>query len=168
MKKIAILIENQFDARELIYPYYRLQEEGYQVDFLGSDKDTVYTAKSGLTEKSTLATSDVSASDYDGLVIPGGFSPDYMRRSKDTVNFVKEMDKLEKPIGAICHGPWLLASAANIKGKKLTAYPSIKDDVVNAGAIWQDETLVVDGHYVTAQTPKDLPKFVVELVKLLE
>ena len=105
MKKIAILIENQFDARELIYPYYRLQEEGYQVDFLGSDKDTVYTAKSGLTEKSTLATSDVSASDYDGLVIPGGFSPDYMRRSKDTVNFVKEMDKLEKPIGAICHGP---------------------------------------------------------------
>ena len=165
MKKIAILIENMFDARELIYPYYRLLEAGFLVDLVGSDEDTVYTAKSGLTEKSTHASRDVDASDYDGVVIPGGFSPDYMRRSEATKKFVRDLDEQNKTIAAVCHGPWLLASSANIKGKNVTSYPSIKDDLINAGANWHDEGVVVDANYITSRTPADLPAFLMAIIE---
>ena len=131
MKKVAILIENLFDERELIYPYFRLLEEGFEVHLIGSEKDTVYTSKSGVTEKSTHSSGEVSAKNYDGVVIPGGFSPDNMRRTKATVDFVREMDKSKKLIAAICHGPWMMASACDLKGKKVTSFFSIKDDFRN-------------------------------------
>ena len=160
MKRIAILVENLYDDFELYYPYYRLLEEGFTVDLIGVKKGEAYKSKHGLPAMTTHAITDVKASDYDGLVIPGGFSPDYMRRSKDIIEFVRNLDALEKPIASICHGPWLMISACNIKGKKLTCYHSIKDDVVNAGALYVDEAVVVDGHYITSRTPKDLPVFV--------
>lgn len=160
MKRIAILVENLYDDFELYYPYYRLLEEGFTVDLIGVKKGEAYKSKHGLPAITTHAITDVKASDYDGLVIPGGFSPDYMRRSKDIIEFVRNLDALEKPIASICHGPWLMISACNIKGKKLTCYHSIKDDVVNAGALYVDEAVVVDGHYITSRTPKDLPVFV--------
>ncbi|HHX55593.1 MAG TPA: type 1 glutamine amidotransferase, partial [Clostridiales bacterium] len=159
MKKIAILLENLFDERELVYPYYRLLEEGFEVDLIGSNKDTIYTSKSGLTEKSTHASNEISAKDYDALVIPGGFSPDYMRRTKATVDFVRDMNKANKPIAAICHGGWMLASAIDLKGKKVTSFFSIKDDLVNAGAEYLDEEVVVDGNIISSRSPKDLPAF---------
>ena len=130
MKKIAILLENLFDERELIYPYFRLLEEGYEVDLIGTKKLTDYASKVGLVETSTHSSAEISSKDYDAVFIPGGFSPDFMRRSKATVDFVKDMDKEEKLIAAICHGPWMLASCCDIKDKKVTSYSSIKDDLV--------------------------------------
>lgn len=167
MKKIAILLENLFDAREFIYPYYRLLEAGYEVDLVGTDKDTVYTSKSGFSEKSTHASKDVNSEDYDALVIPGGFSPDFMRRCESTLKFVSEMDYAKKPIASICHGPWMLASSADIKGKNVTSYSSIKDDLINAGANYVDEGVVVDGHLITSRTPDDLPAFLMAIIEMV-
>jgi len=167
MKKIAILIEDLFNERELIYPYYRLLEEGYEVHLVGPKKDAVYTSKSGLTEKSTHASNEISAEDYDAVVIPGGFSPDFMRRTKATVDFVREMDKLNKPVAAICHGGWMLASACNLKGKKVTSFFSIKDDMVHAGAEYVDEEVVVSGNIITSRNPNDLPVFLKTIIEKL-
>jgi len=165
MKKVAMLIENMFDDRELIYPYYRLQEEGFEVHLIGKKKDAVYTGKSGVTEKSTHASDEVSVDDYDALVIPGGFSPDYMRRTPASVNFVRAMNEAEKVVAAICHAPWMLASAGAIEGKKVTSFFSIKDDLINAGAEWLDEEVVVDGNIITSRSPKDLPIFLKTIIE---
>ena len=167
MKRIAILIEDLFNERELIYPYYRLLEEGYEVHLVGPKKDAVYTSKSGLTEKSTHASNEIRAEDYDGVVIPGGFSPDFMRRTRATVDFVREMDKLNKPVAAICHGGWMLASACNLKGKKVTSFFSIKDDMVHAGAEYVDEEVVVSGNIITSRNPNDLPVFLKAIIEKL-
>ena len=167
MKRIAILIEDLFNERELIYPYYRLLEAGYEVHLVGPKKDAVYTSKSGLTEKSTHASNEISAEDYDAVVIPGGFSPDFMRRTKATVDFVREMDKLNKPVAAICHGGWMLASACNLKGKKVTSFFSIKDDMVHAGAEYVDEEVVVSGNIITSRNPNDLPVFLKTIIEKL-
>jgi protease I len=167
MKKIAILIEDLFNERELIYPYYRLLEAGYEVHLVGPKKDAVYTSKSGLTEKSTHASNEISAEDYDAVVIPGGFSPDFMRRTRATVDFVREMDKLNKPVAAICHGGWMLASACNLKGKKVTSFFSIKDDMVHAGAEYVDEEVVVSGNIITSRNPNDLPVFLKTIIEKL-
>lgn len=168
MKKIAILIENLFDERELIYPYYRLLEAGYDVHLVGPTKDTVFASKAGVSERSTHASSEISAEDYAAVVIPGGFSPDNMRRTPATVDFVREMDQAQKPIAAICHGGWMMASACDLKGKKLTSFFSIKDDLVNAGATYLDEAVVVDGHLITSRTPRDLPIFLKTIIEKLE
>lgn len=168
MKKIAILLENLFDERELIYPYFRLLEEGYEVDLIGSEKDTSYSSKLGLKETSSHSSKEVDAKDYSGVIIPGGFSPDYMRRCKATVDFVKEMDREGKLIGAICHGPWMMASSCDLKGKNITSFHSIKDDLINAGANYIDEEVVVDGNLITSRTPKDLPVFLKTIIKELE
>ena len=166
MKKIAILIEDLFDERELIYPYFRMLEEGYQVDLVGPEKDKVFSSKTGLTEKSTKASSEVNAEDYDAVIIPGGFSPDLMRRTEATKEFVRQMDKAGKPIAAICHGPWMMASCCDLKGKRVTSFFAIKDDLVNAGATYVDEE-VVDGHLIPSKTPKDLPAFCKAIIELL-
>jgi len=159
MKRVAVLIENLFDEKELIYPYFRLLEEGYEVHLVGSEKDQAYHSKSNYSEKSTHSSKEVKAEDYDGVVIPGGFSPDFMRRNEHTINFVKEMDRLGKPIAAICHGPWMLASCCDLKGKKVTSFFAIKDDLIHAGAEYVDAEVVVDGNLITSRTPKDLPAF---------
>jgi len=168
VKKIAILVADLYDDNELYYPYYRLLEEGYQVDLIGALSNTTYKSKHGLPAVTTHAAKDVFAKDYDGLVIPGGFSPDYMRRSSDIVAFSKDMDKLQKPMAAICHGAWLMASACDLKNKNMTCFFSIKDDIIHAGANYLDEAVVVDGHLVTSRTPKDLPVFVKTFISVLE
>lgn len=164
MKRVAILIENFFDEKELIYPYFRLKEAGYEVHLVGSEKDKMYTGKSTYSEKSTHSSEDVKAEDYDAVVIPGGYSPDHMRRNQATINFVKEMDRLGKPIAAICHGPWMMASCCNLKGKKMTGFFSIKDDIVNAGAEYVDAEVVVDKNLITSRNPKDLPAFLKAII----
>jgi len=167
MKKIALLIENLFDDKELLYPYYRFQEEGYQVDLIGTDKDTIYKSKFGLPMKSDYASSDVTAEAYEALFIPGGFSPDYMRRSNATIAFVKAFDQLKKPIVSICHGPWLMISGCNLKGKNVTGFHSIRIDLENAGAIYHDQEVVIDGHLFTSRTPNDLPALLKSIIKHL-
>lgn len=156
MKKVIVLIESNFNEMELIYPYFRLLED-YEVHLVGTDKDVAYASAAGLKMKSTHASRDINAQDYAGLFIPGGFSPDYMRRSPETKALVKALDDAGKPIAAICHGPWLLASSLDLKGRKLTSFMSIKDDLVHTGANWVDEELVVDKNLYTSRTPMDLP-----------
>lgn len=168
MKKIAVLLEEMFDERELIYPYYRLLEEGYEVNLIGTKKDTMYSSKAGYSQKSTHSSLDISSKDYDAVVIPGGFSPDYMRRCKATVDFVRDMNSENKLIAAICHGPWMLASCCDIKGKKVTSFYSLKDDLINAGAEFVDEEVVEDGNLITSRNPNDLPAFLKAIIKKLK
>lgn len=168
MKKVAILLENLFDEREVIYPYYRLLEEGYEVDLVGTKKNAKYSSKVGLIETSTHSSEEISSKDYEAVVIPGGFSPDYMRRCKATVDFVKDMDRENKLIAAICHGPWMLASCCDMKGKNVTGYHSIKDDLINAGGRYIDEAVVEDGNLITSRTPKDMTAFLKAIINHLK
>ncbi len=168
MKKVALLVADLYDDKELIYPHIRLQEAGFQVDLIGDKKNHAYKSKHGLPTVTNYAAGEVSANDYDALVIPGGFSPDYMRRSKDIVNFAKAMNDHKKPIAAICHGPWLMISACDLTNRRLTGFHSIKDDIENAGAKYLDEPVVIDGNFITSRTPKDLPAFAKAIIKALE
>ncbi|MDO5725700.1 MAG: type 1 glutamine amidotransferase domain-containing protein [Tissierellia bacterium] len=166
MKKIGILIENQFDEQELIYPYHRLREN-FEVILIGSKADTEYTSKSGLKFRSDIASSDVNPKEIGGLIIPGGFSPDYMRRCDATIALVKKLNEQNTLIGAICHGPWVLASAIDLKDLDITSFYSIKDDLINAGANWIDKEVVRSQNIITARTPKDLPKFMLKFLSAI-
>lgn len=165
MKKVAILLENLFDEQELIYPYHRLRED-FEVDLVSPEKKS-YESKAGFSIEATKSVDEIDASDYDGVFIPGGFSPDFMRRSEELVNFVSEIDKADKPIAAICHGGWMLISSVDLKGVKATSFCAIKDDMANAGAEWVDEETVVDGNIITGRTPADLPALVKTFVEEL-
>ena len=167
MKKVAILLENLFDEKEVIYPYFRLLEN-YEVDLVGTEANTEYESKSGLKMKSDICSTDALKEDYAAVFIPGGFSPDFMRRCENTVKLVKKFDEEKKPIAAICHGGWMLASAADLKGKKATSFIAIKDDMENAGANWVDEANVVDGHLLTARTPDDLAGMLLKFIEMIE
>lgn len=166
-KRIALFVADLFDDNELYYPYYRLLEEGHQVDLIGVEANITHKSKHGAPARTTHSIQDVNAKDYDALVIPGGFSPDYMRRSKSMIAFTQAMDQARKPIAAICHGPWMMISGCNIKGKTLTCYHSIKDDLMHAGAVYVDQAVAVDGHLITARTPKDLGVFMKALMAQL-
>ncbi len=168
MRKIAMLLENQFDDRELIYPYYRLQEEGFAVDLIGAKQDTIYKSKHGMPMKSDRASSDVKAEEYEAVVIPGGFSPDYMRRTQATIDFVKAMNNLRKPIAAICHAPWVVISATDLHNRKMTGFPTVRKDIENAGATYLDEEVVVDDNLITSRTPNDLPAFLKAIIAALQ
>jgi protease I len=114
-----------------------------------------------------VAAADVGAADFDAVIIPGGYSPDHMRRCKAMVDLVTEAARLGKVLAAICHGPWMLCSAHCLKGKKVTGFYAIRDDVENAGGIWEDEPMVRDGNIVTSRTPDDLPAFMVGIFEAL-
>ena len=158
-KRLAILTEDLFNEFELIYPYYRLQEAGAAVTVVGTGGGITYRAKSGLTFVSEKGSGEVSAGDFDGLVIPGGYAPDHMRRHKATVKLVRDIFMAGKPVGAICHAGWMLASAEVLTGRRCTSFFAIKDDLVHAGAQWEDAEVVVDGNLITSRTPDDLPAF---------
>lgn len=167
MKKIALLVENMYEDIELLWPLYRFKEERFDVDLIGTEKDTIYKGKNGVPTKSNLASSDINSDDYDAVVIPGGYSPDKMRACKATKDFVKDMNNKGKVIAAICHGPWMIASTCDIKGKKLTSYHTIKDDLINAGATYKDEDVVVDGNIITSRSPEDLIAFTTKIIENL-
>lgn len=167
MKKIAILIENLFDDKELIYPYYRMIEEGFTVDLIGPEANVTFKSKHGLPMKSNLASKDANSKDYEALIIPGGFSPDYMRRTEATVEFVKAMNDQNKLIAAICHGPWVMISACDLNNRKLTGFHSVKVDIENAGAIYFDKEVVVDKNFITSRTPNDLGAFMKTIINKL-
>lgn len=165
-KHIAIFVEKIYEDLELWYPYLRMKEEGAEVDIVGPEVKE-YTGKHGLPIKADKSITDVKVSDYDALLIPGGYSPDHMRRNQKMVAFVKEMNDRNKIIAAICHAGWMLASASIVKDKKLTSFYSIKDDLINAGANWIDEEVVVDGNLITSRTPKDLPAYCSKIIEIL-
>lgn len=164
-KRVGILVEQQYEDLELWYPYYRLREANCVVSLIGPEEQRVYPSKHGYPAKSDHTARDCSSNDFDGLIIPGGFCPDYIRRCEAMLRLVREMHDAEKPIAAICHGPWVLCSTKALKGREATGFFAIKDDMVNAGAEWVDAEVAVDGHIITSRKPADLPAFVVAFMK---
>lgn len=157
-----------FEDIELWYPYYRLLEEGHRVDLVGCESEATHKGKHGTVAETTAAASKIDTAGLDAVVIPGGFSPDYMRRCPEMVQLVTEMGQAGKPTAAICHGPWMLASAGLLEGTDATSFHSIKDDLVNAGANWQDKEMVQDGNIITSRSPDDLPAFMREVLTALQ
>ena len=158
-KKVAIPVESMFNTFEFWYPYYRLKEAGAAVTVVGSGSAETYTGKPGTEVKVDVNIEQVSAADFDGIVVPGGYAPDIMRRYPKMVQLVKDLFEDDKVVAAICHAGWMLASAKILTGKKVTSFFAIKDDLVHAGAEWVDEEVVVDGNLITSRTPDDLPAF---------
>ena len=165
-KHIALFVAKLYEDLEFWYPYYRMIEAGARVTVIGPDKNKV-TGKHGLPAQADKSIDEANASDYDALIIPGGYSPDHMRRSRPMVEFVKTMSEQNKLIASICHGPWMMASADIVKGKKVTSFYSIVDDLVHAGAEWQDKEVVRDGNLITSRNPGDLPVFCKTFIETL-
>jgi len=168
MKRILIMVENGFEDSEFLYPYYRLQEEGFKVDVVGPKANETYTGKRGISIKSNLSPEDVRIEDYDAVVIPGGYAPDRMRINEALVRIVKEANDKGKVIAAICHGPQMLIEADILRGRKATCWKSVRTDLENAGATFIDAPVVVDGNIVTSRFPADLPKFCQETIRHLK
>jgi len=166
-KKIMILVEEMFNDHEFWYPYYRLKEAGAQVVVVGSGSARTYSGKSGTQATPDAVAHEMSASEFDGVVIPGGYAPDHMRRYPAMVNLVKELFEAQKVVAAICHAGWMLASARILKGRRVTSFFAIKDDLIHAGATWVDEEVVIDGKLITSRKPDDLPAFMRAVIKEL-
>lgn len=166
-KKVAVLVENLYQEMEVWYPIYRLREEGAAVVVVGTGSAPSYTSKHGYPVKVDQAAGEVDATSLDGIMVPGGYAPDILRRYEAVLKLVKAVDKRNKIVASICHGPWVLASAGVLRGKKATCFFAIKDDVANAGAVYVDAEVVVDGNLITSRTPDDLPAFCRALVKAL-
>lgn len=167
MKQVGMLIADLFDEQEFIYPFYRVQEEGYQVVVIGSEAGRAYRSKAGFQKVSDLNPAQVKVSDLAGLYVPGGFAPDYMRRDPEMIDLVTGADQVGLPLGAICHAGWVLVSAGVAKGRKLTGFSSTRDDLANAGADYSEDRVVVDGNLVTAQHYTDLPQFTAAFLDVL-
>ena len=166
-KKVGILTEDFYQELELWYPLLRLREAGADAFTIGMEAGHVYKSKLGYPAKADYGIGDVSSTDLAALVIPGGYAPDHMRRHPSYGNLVREMNALGKPIAAICHAGWMLCSAGILKNRRATCFFSIQDDLINAGAHYVDEPVVVDGNLITSRVPDDLPAFCRELLKKL-
>lgn len=158
-KKLAILVDNLYQEMEVWYPLLRFREAGADVFTIGAQSGHTYTSKLGYPAKADLSYKEVNAADFDGVIIPGGFAPDHIRRHPEAIEFVRQIDKAGKLVASICHGPWVLCSSGSLKGRRATCFFAIKDDVINAGAHYEDAEVVVDGHLVTSRKPEDLPAF---------
>jgi len=165
-KKVLILVEKEFQDMEALYPFYRFKEAGFDVKVAGSDAK-VYKGKYGYPLETDGKIDDFNVDDFDAVIIPGGWAPDYMRRNKVMVDFVKEMNEKGKVVAAICHAASMLVSADILKGRKMTCFMAVKDDAVNAGANYVDEEVIVDKNLITSRTPDDLPAFCREIIKAL-
>ncbi len=166
--KVAVLIEDQYQVLEAWYPYVRLREEGITTVFVGPGRKKSYASKEGYAAPEELSIARARANGFAGVVIPGGYAPDFLRRNQRVLAFVREMHRAGKVVAAICHGAWVLASAGILPGRKVTSFSAIQDDVRNAGAEFTDREVVVDGNLITSRTPDDLPAFCREIIALLK
>lgn len=166
--KVITLIHEDFEDLELWYPVLRLREEGVKVHIVGEAAETTYYGKYGLPAKTDTSFEAAKADDYHGLLVPGGWAPDKLRRIDEVIDLVKQMNENRKPIGQICHAGWVLISANIIEGKTVTSTPGIKDDMENAGGIWVDEAAVTDGNLISSRRPDDLPEYMVEYKRVLK
>lgn len=164
---MLIFLEKGVEDSEFIYPYYRFQEEGYQLVTVAPKAGEIYKGKNGVSFKADIAPASVNVEEYDAVIIPGGQAPDRMRLNSGLVEIIRETDRQKKVIAAVCHGPQILIEADIVKGKTVTSWPSVRTDLRNAGARVVDEPAVIDGNIVTARSPDDLPDFCKATVKCL-
>ncbi|MHC4352182.1 MAG: type 1 glutamine amidotransferase domain-containing protein [Planctomycetota bacterium] len=167
-KKVAILVDEMYQVLEVWYPYYRFVEAGLEVNLVAAEANKQYHSKEGYPCVSEIAAGEAGAGDYDCMVVPGGFAPDFMRRNAEVIKFANDMVNADKVIAAICHGGWLLCSTEAYKDKKATCFMAIKDDIVNAGAEYVDAECVVDGRLITSRKPDDLPAFCTAILDALK
>jgi protease I len=167
-KKVAVLVDQQYQEMEVWYPIFRLREAGAEVITVGAEAGKSYPSKTGYPCVAAKSYDEVTADSFDGVVVPGGFAPDFIRRNPKANLLVSETNRQGKLVAAICHGPWVLCSAHGmLKGRHVTSFFAIKDDVVNAGALWEDSEVVVDENLVTSRKPDDLPAFMIATIQVL-
>lgn len=168
-KKVAILIDQMYQEMEVWVPLYRLQEAGVETITVGAEAGKTYPSKLGYPCTAQKSYDEVGPDDFDGIIIPGGFAPDHIRRHPKANKLVADINAQGKLVAAICHGPWVLCSAHGmLKGRKATSFFAIKDDVINAGAEWSDAEVVIDRNLVTSRKPEDLPAFSLACVNVLK
>ena len=166
-KRVAVLVEDIYEDQELWYPVQRLREDGAQVTLVGPEAGKTYGSKHGYPATSDKAAGNVSAADFDAVIIPGGYAPDRMRRDPAMVKLVSDAATEGKTVAAICHGGWMLCSAGVLHGRQATSFDAIRDDMANAGAEWVDREVVRDGNLVTSRKPDDLPAFLRTIIESL-
>lgn len=166
-QRILMFVDDIYEDLELWYPKLRLIEAGAEVTLAGPEAGQVYKGKNGYPCKSDAQIAKMNSADFLGLVVPGGFMPDKLRRDPKVLSLVREFSAARKLVGAICHGGWIPISAGVYRGVRVTGSPGIKDDLINAGAIWEDAAVVVDRHFVSSRKPDDLPQFCEGLLEVL-
>jgi len=166
-KKVLFFAADHYEDLELWYPKIRLKEAGYETVVAAKEKKT-FKGKNGYPVNADLTLEEVNPDDYAGVVIPGGYAPDIMRRYEKLLSIVRTIFRSGKPVAAICHAAWVPVSAGIVKGKRMTCFMSIKDDVMNAGAEYVDSEVVVDGNLITSRFPDDLPAFCKAIIAALE
>ena len=158
-RRAGVMVGQMFEDSEALYPLYRLREAGARVDIVGSEAGSTVTGKKGDELEIERAAADVPADELDLLVIAGGYGPDKLRMDDGILRLVRELNEQGKPIAFICHAGWVPVSAGIVEGRRVTSYPSIADDLRNAGAEWEDAEVVVDGNLISSRKPDDLPAF---------
>ncbi|HTN77529.1 MAG TPA: type 1 glutamine amidotransferase domain-containing protein [Pirellulaceae bacterium] len=166
-RRVLVFVGDIYEDLELWYPKLRLIEAGFEVVVAGEKAGHVYAGKHSYPCKADAALADVAASDFAGLVVPGGFMPDKLRRDPQVLKLVRDFSTAGKLVAAICHGGWIPISAGVYRGVRVTGSPGIKDDLVNAGAIWEDAAVVIDRHFVSSRKPDDLPNFCKGMLQVL-
>lgn len=166
-RRVAVLIEEQYQELEVWVPYYRLIEAGATAVLVGREKGKTYKSKLGYPATAEADYSEVAAKDLAAVVVPGGFAPDFMRRYPEPAALVRDVFRAGGLVASICHGAWLLSSAGVLKGRRATCFFAIADDVKNAGAKYLDSEVVVDGNLITSRKPEDLPAFCREVLSFL-
>lgn len=166
-KKLLALVGDDYEDLELWYPLLRAQEAGMATTVAGEKAGHTYRGKHGYPSVSDAAIAEVSGDDYSGILVPGGWMPDKLRRDPSVLSLVRHFAAEGKLVATICHGPWIPISAGVVRGVKMTSTPGIKDDVINAGASWTDEAVVVDRNFISSRRPADLPIFAAEMMRWL-
>jgi len=167
-KRCLAFVGEIYEDLELWYPKLRWIEAGGEVVVAGPEAGSVYQGKNGYPCQSDAAIADVQSADFDAVLLPGGFMPDKLRRDPQVLKLIQEFDRAGKCVAAICHGGWLAISAKVYHGVRVTGSPGIKDDLINAGAIWEDASVVVDRHHISSRKPDDLPDFCRAIIALVQ
>lgn len=169
MARVAFLMDEMFEDSEFRVPYDRVQSAGHEAIIVGLEAGKRLVGKRGKEELTTeRAAGDVSADDFDAVVIPGGYSPDKLRTNMGAVRLVRDAFNQGKPVAAVCHAGWMLVEADIADGRTMTSWPSIKTDLLNAGARWVDREVVEDGNLITSRNPGDLPAFSDAILRQVE